>query len=424
MPLLTLGISHHTAPIEIRERVAVSAGDYVEKLKSLRSHGDIDEALLLATCNRVEIYCTGDNLDFPTLFDWVHDAWDLGEERLDRYFYSHRGKDAIRQLIRVAGGVDSLVLGETQILGQLKQAWQQARNANSAGTIIDRLCQHAVTTAKAIRHQTGIGDKPVSVAYTAIVLARQLFSDLESRKVLLIGAGEMIELCARHLNQQGVNHLSIANRDFKKAENLAAEINARPVALSDLDEALPDADILITSTASDQPIVKLESVKEALRARRYQPMFMVDIAVPRDIEPSVEALDDVYLFTIDDLQNVVDKNLENRSQAARDAEPEIDAAVDEFVRWLNGTRAGDSLQLLRESAHEHKLELVDRALRRLHAGHDPKAVLEQLSSTLTNRILHAPSRHLRQAVEQDDLEMISMINRIYSPSDEDDEVNQ
>lgn len=415
MPLLTLGISHRTAPIEIRERVAVSEGEYVEKLRSLVSIEGVDEALLLATCNRTELYCTGDALDATALSDWVHDAWEIGPERIDQHFYMHQGTEAVRHLVRVAGGMDSLVLGESQILGQLKQAWKHAREAESAGTIIDRLCQHAVTCAKAIRHRTSIGDKPVSVAYTAIVLARQLFSDLESRQVLLIGAGEMIELCARHLNQQGVNHLSIANRDFSRAEKLAETMNAKPVALANLDEALPHADILITSTASEHPVVTLAAVKRALAARRHRPMFMVDIAVPRDVEPAVEKLSDVYLYTIDDLQQVVDENLEQRNSAAREAEPEIEAAVEDFVRWMNGTRAVDSLQLLRESAHEHSLELVDRAMRRLQAGHDARAVLEQLSTTLTNRILHAPSRHLREAAEEDDLEVISMINQIYSP---------
>ena len=310
------------------------------------------------------------------------------------------------------------MLGESQILGQLKHAWQEARKAGSAGTVIDRMCQHAVTTAKSIRHHTAIGDKPVSVAYTAIVLARQLFSDLNSRQVLLIGAGEMIELCARHLNQHGVHRLSIANRDFARAEKLAAAMDATPVALSDLDEVLPRADILITSTASELPVVTLDAVKRALAIRRHQPMFMVDIAVPRDVEPAVEKLDDVYLYTIDDLQQVVDENLEQRNSAALEAEPEIEAAVGDFVRWMNGARAADSLQLMRQCAHEHRLELVDRAIRRLQAGHDPRAVLEQLSSTLTNRILHAPSKHLREAAEEDDLDMIAMINRIYAPTDE------
>jgi glutamyl-tRNA reductase len=415
MPLLILGISHHTAPIEIRERVALSGGDYVVKLNSLMTIGGVDEALLLTTCNRTELYCFGTELDTSALLDWVHDAWSLGNDRIDQYFYNYHDRDAVRHLIRVAGGMDSLILGESQILGQLKKAWQESRKAKSAGNLIDRLCQHAVTAAKSIRRQTAIGDKPISVAYTAIVLARQLFSDLDSRGVLLIGAGEMIELCARHLNQHGVSQLSIANRDQSKAERLAEKLGATPVALSELDRVLPDADILISSTASTQPVVSLDTVKRALSARRHQPMFMVDIAVPRDVDPAVDKLDDVYLYTIDDLQQVVDENLEHRNTAARKAVPEIDAAVEDFIRWMNGTRATDSLQLLRESAHGHGRELVLRAMRRLEAGHDPKAVLEQFSSTLTNRILHAPSKHLRQAAELDDIEMITMINRIYSP---------
>jgi len=369
---------------------------------------------MLATCNRTEIYCYGPNPETATLLDWVHEAWNLGSERIDQYFYSHQDIEAIRHLIRVAGGMDSLVLGESQILGQLKQAWEVSRSVDAAGNLLDRLCQHAVTTAKSIRHKSAIGDKPVSVAYTAIVLARRLFSDLGSRRVLLVGAGEMIDLCARHLNQHGVSRLSIANRDASRAERVAGDLGATPIPLSDLAIALPQADILITSTASSHPIITLEAVRTAMAARRRQPMFIVDIAVPRDVEPAVGKLDDVYLYTIDDLQQVVDDNLDRRSSAAREAEPEIEAAAEEFIRWMNGTRAADSLQLLRQEAHSHSRELVDRALRKLEAGHEPRAVLEQLSSTLTNRILHAPSKHLREAAEQDDLDLIATINQIYS----------
>lgn len=415
MPLLTIGISHHTAPIAIRERVALTSGDHSGRLKSLVAVPGVDEALLLATCNRTELYCAGQEPASEALLDWVHEAWGLDEERLDRYFYSHLDAEAVRHLIRVAGGMDSLVLGESQILGQLKRAWQDAREAGTIGNLLDRLCQHAVTTAKLIRHQTAIGEKPISVAYTAIILARRLFSDLDSRRVLLVGAGEMIELCARHLIQRGVTRLSIANRDPEKATRLAAELGATPVAFADIESALPEADILITSTSSERPVITLEAVRRALSLRRHRPMFIVDIAVPRDVEPAVESLDDVYLYTIDDLQQVVDENLEQRSTAARAAEPDIEAAVDEFIRWMHGARAADSLQLMRESAHVHSRELVERAMRRLEAGHDPKAVLEQLGSTLTNRILHAPSKHLRQAAEQNELDTIATINRIFAP---------
>jgi glutamyl-tRNA reductase len=421
MPLLTIGISHHTAPIEIRERVALSPGDRWSKLKSALTIDGVDEALLLSTCNRTELYCYGPRPEMTALLDWVHRAWKLGNDRLDAFFYCLGDEDAVRHLIRVAGGMDSMVLGESQILGQLKEAWKEAREAGTVGNTIDRLCQHAVATAKSIRHQTSIGDKPISVAYTAIVLARRLFSDLESRRVLLIGAGEMIELCARHLNQHGVSRLSIANRDPAKAARLAAELGASPVALADLDDVLPSADILITSTASDHPVVTLKAVKKALSARRHKPMFIVDIAVPRDVEPAVEELDDVYLYTIDDLQQVVNENLQQRNLAAQAAEPEVDAAVDDFIRWMKGSRAVDTLQLMRERAHQHSRDLVDRAMRRLHAGHDPQAVLEQLGTTLTNRILHAPSKHLRHAAEQNDLELIASIHRIYTPEGGDDE---
>lgn len=417
MPLLTIGISHQTAPIAIRERVALPEGDRSERLRSLVQLAGVEEGLLLATCNRTEIYCYGHEPSAAAVLDWVHQTWNVGDARLDKYFYRHRDTDAIKHLIRVAGGMDSMVLGESQILGQLKQAWTEAREAETVGVFLDRLCQHAVMSAKTIRHQSAIGDKPISVAYTAIVLARQLFSDLDARHVLLIGAGEMIELCAQHLRQHGVAKLIIANRDADKAARIGAKLGAEPAALSELDRVLPQADIVISSTASDRPVVTLKAVEQALVTRRRKPMFIVDIAVPRDVEPAVQALDDVYLYTIDDLQQVVDENLRKRSSAARAAESDVEAATEEFIRWMNGSRAADALQLMRESAHKHSRELAERALRRLKAGHDPEAVLEQMGNTLTNRILHAPSKFLRQAAEQDDLEVIATINRIFGPED-------
>lgn len=415
MHLFAIGLSHQTAPVEIREQLALRSEDYPDRLRSLLEDTGAEEAILLATCNRMEIYCKGEKLDSASLLNWIHEAWTLRSSRLDKYFYVYRDSDAVRHLIRVAGGMDSLVLGETQILGQLKEAWATAREAGTTGVVIDRLCQHAVASAKSIRHQSGIGDMPVSVAYTALTLARQLFSDLESKQVLLIGAGEMIALCGQHLKQHGVSRIVIANRDLARAKKLANEVGATPIALSQLEDMLPHADILISSTASAEPVLTVESVRSALDRRRHRPMFIVDIAVPRDVEPAVAKLRDVYVYTIDDLQQVVDENLEQRSKAAAAAEQDVDIAAEEFIRWMNGSQASDTLQLMRNAAHEHSRELVERALKRLEAGHDPKDVLEQLGSTLANRILHAPVKQLRQAAENKELEILAAINQVFSP---------
>jgi glutamyl-tRNA reductase len=413
MPLFTIGISHHTAPIEIRERVAIPRTEYADRVAQLRALPGVEEVVILGTCNRTEIYCLSSRAGKETLLEWVHRANGIPPGQLDQHFYAFEGEDAARHLIRVASGLDSLVLGETQILGQLKEAWQQAHDAGSMGTVLDRLFQHAFASAKSIRTRSGISEHPVSVAYTAVVLARQIFGDLGSRTVALIGAGEMIQLCGRYLRDHGIANLLILNRSLEKAEELALELDATAMTLDRLGEALPMADMLFSSTASTQPVIRKADIKAALRARRHRPMFLVDIAVPRDIEPAVASLKDVYLYTIDDLQNVVDENMQHRSEAAALAMADVDEAVAAFMRWLYGIRAGRTLKRIRSLSHEYEQELTERALRRLKAGQDPADVLQQMAATLTNKILHLPSKRLREAAESRDYEVLKAADRIF-----------
>jgi len=413
MPLFTIGISHHTAPIEIRERVAIPRSEYAARVEQLRALPGVEEVLILGTCNRAEIYCLSSRAGKQTVLDWIHRSNGIPPGELDQHFYSYEGEDAARHLIRVASGLDSLVLGETQILGQLKEAWQQAHDAGSLGTVLDRLFQHTFASAKSIRTNSGISEHPVSVAYTAVVLARQIFGDLGSKTVVLIGAGEMIRLCGRYLRDHGIANLLILNRSREAAEELALEFDAIPMTLDRLGEALPQADILFSSTASPQPVIRKGDVKSALRRRRHRPMFLVDIAVPRDIEPTVARLKDVYLYTIDDLQQVVDENMQQRNEAAGIAMAEVDEAVAAFMRWLYGIRAGRTLKRIREQSHEFEQELTERALRRLEAGQEPGDVLQQLAATLTNKILHLPSKRLREAAEDRDYEVLKAADRIF-----------
>jgi glutamyl-tRNA reductase len=332
---------------------------------------------------------------------------------LDAHIYCHEGEEAARHLVRVASGLDSLVLGETQILGQLKDAWQQAHDAGSLGKVLDRLFQHTFAAAKTIRTSSGISEHPVSVAYTAVVLARQIFGDLQSQTVVLVGAGEMVQLCGRYLVDHGIGKLLIVNRSREKAEELAAEYNGTATTLDRLEEVLPKADILISSTASPTPVITRSDVKAALRKRRHRPMFLVDIAVPRDIEPDISKLKDVYLYTIDDLQQVVDENMQQRNEAARSAQADVDEAVTGFMRWLYGIRAARTLKRIREQSHEFETDLATKAVNRLRAGQDPEAVINQLASTLTNKILHLPSKHLREAAEEQDYEVLKAADRIF-----------
>ena len=421
MPLFTIGISHHTAPIEIREKVAIARSEYSDRVSQLRALSGVEEVIILSTCNRTEIYCLSSETGKNELVDWFHRVNDIQIGELEQHFYTYQGEDTARHLIRVASGLDSLVLGETQILGQLKDAWQQAHDAGSLGKVLDRLFQHTFNAAKSIRTNSGISDHTVSVAYTAVVLARQIFGNLNSQTVVLVGAGEMVQLCGRYLRDHGIANLLIVNRSQKKAEELAAEMGATAMTLDRLGEALPKADILISSTASPEPVIRKTDVKSALRKRRHRPMFLVDIAVPRDIEPEVSKLKDVYLYTIDDLQQVVDDNLQQRSAAAISATADVDDAVKGFMRWLSGMRAARTLKRIREQSHEFEKDLTERALRRLDAGQDTAEVLMQLASTLTNKILHLPSKRLREAAETQDYEVLKAADRIFRKEGQEEE---
>ncbi len=413
MPLFTIGISHHTAPIEIREKVAIARSEYAERVAQLCALPGVEEVIVVGTCNRTEIYCLSTDAGKHSLIDWVHEVNDIPAGELDRHLYNHEGEEAARHLIRVASGLDSLVLGETQILGQLKDAWQQAHDAGSHGKVLDRLFQHTFNAAKTIRTNSGISDHTVSVAYTAVVLARQIFGDLSSQTVVLVGAGEMVQLCGRYLRDHGIAKLLIVNRSREKAEELAAEMGATALTLDRLGEALPKADILISSTASPLPVITKADIKAALRQRRHRPMFLVDIAVPRDIDPEISKLKDVYLYTIDDLQTVVDENMEQRNAAARSAGDDVEEAVAAFMRWLSGIRAARTLKRIREQSHEFEQDLTERALRKLDAGQNPADVLKQLTQTLTNKILHLPSKRLREAAESQDYEVLKAADRIF-----------
>jgi len=421
MPLFTIGISHHTAPIEIREKVAIPRTEYAARVSALCAQPGIEEAVILGTCNRTEIYCLSSQVGREVAMDWIYQSNGIPSGQLDGHFYSHEGEEAARHLIRVASGLDSLVLGETQILGQMKEAWQQAHDAGTLGKVLDRLFQHTFASAKTIRTNSGISEHPVSVAYTAVVLARQIFGDLKSKTVVLVGAGEMVQLCGRYLRDHEIANLLILNRSRAKAEELAEELNATAMTLDRLDDALPQADILISSTASPDPVIRHKDIKRALRQRRHRPMFLVDIAVPRDIEPAISKLKDVYLFTIDDLQQVVDENMQQRNEAARSALADIDEAVTGFMRWLYSIRAARTLKRIREQSHEFEKDLTERALKRLKAGQDPGDVLEQMASTLTNKILHLPSKRLREAAEGQEYEVLKTADLIFRKDGEEED---
>ena len=417
MPLLITGISHHTASLEIREKIAITRLDYATRVKELHALDGVEEVVVVSTCNRTEIYSIGPKQSREQVRQWLQTKGGLSDAEMAQHCYVREREQAVHHLFRVEGGLESLVLGESQIVGQLKESWQMANDADGVGKVLDRLFQHAFATGKRIRSKTHIGDHPVSVAYTTVMLAKQIFGDLNSKTVILVGAGEMVELCGRHLHDKGLSSLIIANRSIERANELAQEFGGLAVSLTDLPGVLHKADILISSTASLEPVLHAKSVKMALKQRRNQPMFLVDIAVPRDIHPDVGKLGNVYLYTIDDLQKVVDKNLSKRNEAAEAASGDIVESVDEFMRWLNSARAAVYLQNLHKHARMNSDELVSRALRRIRAGQDPEQVITQLANTLTKRILHLPSTRLRQAAEQQDDDLLRVANRLFEPED-------
>jgi len=419
MPLLALGLNHQTAPLPVREKVAFAPEAMPAALSDLAGQAGVNEALILSTCNRTELY-----VDVESGFDTVPRDWLLGHHgldarRLDEFLYRHADNAAVRHLFRVATGLDSMVLGEPQILGQVKDAYQLARDAGTLRAPMERLLQQTFAVAKRVRTETRIGANPVSVAFTAVRLAERLFADLGEACVLLIGAGETMELAARHLAQSRVRRLIVANRTLENAQVLAGRFSGYAIALADLPRHLAEADIVISSTAAREPVLTHTMVADAIQARRRRPMFLVDLAVPRDIEAEVSALEDVYLYTIDDLRQTVDANLRSRREAASEADALIDLQVTHYLAWRRALDGGNPLPQLRHAAENQRDAVLARARALLANGRTPEQALDYLAHTLTNKLLHAPSANLREAAQRGDTELLRAAERLFDAGDTD-----
>lgn len=413
MPILALGLNHKTAPVEIRERITFGPDIIAGALRSLGEHPAVEESVILSTCNRTEIYCTLNEEDHAPIADWISNFHGLSRGRVSPYLYSHLDEDAVRHLLRVSCGLDSLVLGEPQILGQVKAAFQTATDAGTTHKILSKLFQHSFSAAKHIRTDTAIGNSPVSVAFAAVSLAKQIFSDLSEQTALLIGAGETIDLAARHLNQNGVGRIIVANRTVEKAHTLAAQFEGYAIALTELSSHLAEADIVISSTASPLPVLGKGTVESALKERKHRPIFMVDIAVPRDIEPEVADLSDIYLYSVDDLQEVIQENMRSRQEAAEQAEEIIQRYVGEYMGWLRSLDAVELIQDYRCHAEQLRDEVLRKAIQQLHKGKSPQEAMQFLARTLTNKLLHTPSSQLRQAGFNGQIELLEAADTIF-----------
>lgn len=418
MQLLAFGINHKTAPVAIREQAAFAPDKLSEALHDITASGAASEATIVSTCNRTELYCSVNGTQDRAIIDWFCRYHNFNNEDIEPYLYRHPDKAAVQHAFRVAAGLDSLVLGEPQILGQMKDAFAQAHKYGATGKLLNRLFQHTFSVAKQVRTDTSIGASAVSVAFAAVSLAKQIFTDLSEQTVLLVGAGETIELCARHLNENNVKHMIVANRTLERADLLAREFNAEAIALTELPVRLADADIIISSTASPLPILGKGAVEHALRQRKHQPMFMVDIAVPRDIEPEVNGLDDVYLYTVDDLKEVVEENMHSRQQAAKEAEKIIDVQVMDFMRWVDSLNAVPTIRQLRDASNAVTESELEKARTKLARGMDPQLVLEEMAHALTNKFTHSPSAALSEANRDGDESLLIAARRLFNLDDD------
>lgn len=428
MHLLAIGLNHTTAPVSVRERVAFGPDEVAETISHLRERfsstqmGGIHEAAILSTCNRTELYCAAENADAAkdAILDFICDRKNVSRSELEPHVYIFEQEEAAKHTFRVASGLDSMVLGETQIVGQMKKAEKMARDAHGLGTMLNHLFQSTFTVAKEVRTATAIGANSVSLAAAAVRLALRLFGNLNDERVLFVGAGEMIELCAAHFAAQSPKSITIANRTLERGQTLARTVHADAIRLANLPEQIARYDVIVSCTASALPIIGLGMIERAIAERKHRPMFIVDLAVPRDVEPEIDRLDDVYVYTVDDLGKVVNQGLASRQAAITQAETIISLRMHDFAEWLRQRETVPYIQSLRDRAQILRDAELARALRHLHHGDDPEEVLAMLAHGLTNKLTHDPTILLRNAeglCDEDRDLMERLLNRFYRRHD-------
>ncbi|MEQ1532948.1 MAG: glutamyl-tRNA reductase [Sideroxydans sp.] len=411
MQLFTFGLNHQTAPLAVREQLAFNAESMDVALRDLVENGAAKEATILSTCNRTEIYCSTN--DPVQAVSWLADFHHLPAHDVEPYIYRLPQEQAVKHAFRVASGLDSMVLGEPQILGQMKQAVRQAEQAGTLGFLLHKLFQRTFSVAKDVRTQTEIGSNLVSMAAAAVKLAERIYPSISEQRVLFIGAGEMIELNAVHFAARNPKHITVANRTLERAETLARRINGHAVTLNELPEQLALHDIIVTCTASTLPILGKGMVERALKARKHRPLFIVDLAVPRDVEKEVAELSDVFLYTVDDLSDVVRDGLDARQGAVKEAEVIIDSGVSDFVHWMESRGVVPTIRALRDHAERQRRGEMEKALRALAKGDNAEKVLESMSNALTNKFLHGPTQALNQANAAERDAMLETVHRLY-----------
>jgi glutamyl-tRNA reductase len=411
MQLFAFGINHTTAPLAVREQVVFHAENLIAALRELVDDRPVKEAAIISTCNRTEIYCS--TTDPRAAVDWMAGYHSLKLQQIEPYIYKLPQERAVKHAFRVASGLDSMVLGEPQILGQFKQAVRTAQAAGTLGLLLNKLFQRTFSVAKTVRSETEIGAATVSMAAAAVGLAQRIYPSISEQSVLFVGAGEMIELTATHFAAQHPRRITFANRTLERAQALADRFLGSAITLNELPSQLASHDIVVTSTASTLPIIGKGLTESALRARKHRPMLMVDLAVPRDVEAEVGGLDDIFLYTVDDLGKLAREGMDVRTNAAAQAEVIIENQVTDFMHWLGNRELVPTIRALRDSAERARRHEMERALRRLAKGEDPKAVLESLSHALAAKLTHAPTHALSHARDDDREQLAQLLTRLY-----------
>lgn len=420
MSIVAIGINHKTAPVSVREKISFNPDALSTALQSMIESVECKEAVILSTCNRTELYLVQNNsidITQERLINWLEHYHNVPASTLLPSLYIHQDQQAVNHMMRVACGLDSLILGEPQILGQMKQAYSQAKAAGSLALVMDRLFQRTFGVAKQVRTETEIGSSAVSVAFASVNLAKHIFDDLKKARVLLVGAGETIELVAKHLYENNVNKITVANRTIAKAEIMAEKIGAQAITLAQIPEKMSQADIVISSTGSTLPLIGKGMVETALSKRKRQPIFMVDLAVPRDIEEQVADLEDVFLYTVDDLHTIIAQNMENRRKAAIQAESIVNTQTNSFMSWLRGLNTQDTVVSYRKQCTQSRDQLLEKAIAQLQSSKDPEAVVAELATKLTNKLMHAPTSALQSAAQGGELDKLIYLRDIFGIDD-------
>lgn len=418
MSFIAIGINHQTAPVAMREKVAFSPTTLAGALKLYAQQKRHAELVILSTCNRTEVFANSEQVNIDDLSKWLADLHQIEYSVLAQYLYSHENEKAVAHLMQVACGLDSLILGEPQILGQVKQAFSEAKHIGTVNGQFEKIFQTTFSIAKKVRTHTDIGANAVSVAYAAVQLAKQIFTNLSKSHVMLIGAGETIELVAKHLAEFDLKKITVANRTLSNAQKLADSLSTQSeaITISEIPERLPNADIVISSTASALPILGQGTVASALKERKYKPMLMIDLAVPRDIEEQVSDIDDVYLYTVDNLQHIVKQNVENREQAASQANEMINKQVEDLFKWQQQHKKIDLIKTYRDDAQLSRQILEDRALAKLLQGESPEKVLQELSYKLSKAMMHGPTKAMQKAIADPQARALDVLEDIFGQS--------